>query len=299
MKKIIFLLLFVFSGLLIYSQPADVAGTSKSNYSFLTANIKYTSDYVFMGRTDSLTAPYLTPSLTYFHKSGFFAKGAVSYLTSSDQNRIDLSVLSTGYDATGKNIYGGGSVSAYFFNKDSYAVPSVMVGFLNGYLGYDFMLFEVSGDASLGLSEELDVFAGIEVSRTFYLLKNHLLIIPSIYTNAGSQNYYNEYYNTRNSKLTQGSGYGKGSGKGAQGGGSTTTTTTSQVMIEEVSKFQLLDYEFSTTITFKTGAWRLAFTPKYLVPVNPSTVTVDENIVFKESLDNVFVWSASVGYIIK
>lgn len=292
MKKTSFFILFVLVGAQLFAQPEE-----KSDLSFAKLSINYTNDYVFMGRTDSLKAPYLTPSLAYFHKSGLFAKGSFSYLTSSGQNRIDLSVLSMGYDAVGKSVYGGGALSAYFFNQDSYAVPSAMVGFLNGYLGYDFKFFELATDASLGLSDELDVFGGIEVLRTFYIFKNHLLVSPSIYVNAGSQNYYNEYYSTRSSQITQGGGYGKGSGKGNQGGGVTSQKT--QVEVEEVSKFQVLDYEFSMNITFKSGPLRLVFIPIYAIPVNASTVKVGEDIVFEEILDNVFYWSAGVGYIFK
>ncbi len=292
MKKAILLVLFVLLRVHLFAQSEE----EKNDNSYAKVSLKYTNDFVFMGRTDSLQAPYLTPSLAYFHKSGFFGKGAFSYLTSSGQNRIDLSIFSAGYNKVGKNIYGGGSISAYFFNEDSYAVPSSMTGFLNGYLGYDFQLFELSVDGSLGLSEDLDAFVGIEVLRTFYMLKNKLLITPSVYANAGSQNYYNEYYRTRNSKITQGNGYSMGSGKGSQ---NPTNLNTMNVVVEEESEFQILDYEFSLEITFKTGSWRMIFTPNYVIPVNPSTVRVDEAIVFEEVLDNVFYWSVGVGFIIE
>ncbi len=265
----------------------------EEHQSTIRVGVKYTNDYVFMGRTDSLEAPYLTPSITYFHKSGFMAKGSFSYLTAPNQNRIDLSVLTIGYNASGKNLYGGGSLSGYFFNDQSYSVSSALGGFLNGYIGYDFLLFELSADGSLGWSESLDFFTGLELSRTFYMFKNHLLITPSVYANAGSQNYYNEYYSTRSSKITQGKGYGKGAGVGSS---NTTSSGSTIVIVEEASDFKVLDYEFSTAITFKKDKWRLVFIPTYVIPVNPSTVTVDESIVFEEALDNVFFWSLSLAY---
>lgn len=294
MIRILFILLFFSVGARLFAQNAVT-----ENNSFAKVSIKYSSDYVFMGRTDSLAAPYLTPSFIYFHKSGFFATGAFSYLTSANQNRIDLSIFSIGYDAIGKSLYGGGAINAYFFNTESYSVASAMVGFLDGYIGYDFDILDVSADASLGLSDKLDVFTGIEVSRIFYLLDYRLLITPSVYTNAGSQNYYNEYYNTRNSQITLGGGYGKGKGKGTNGSVPTATNMNTEVMVEEASKFQFLDYEFSGSTTYKIKNWRLNFTAKYIIPVNPSTITVDNDIVFEESLNNVFFWSASLGYSFK
>ncbi|MDZ7648540.1 MAG: hypothetical protein U5K54_15875 [Cytophagales bacterium] len=42
--------------------------------------------------------PYLSPALTYYHKSGFYLHSSVSYLTAKGEGRIDMMTLSGGYD---------------------------------------------------------------------------------------------------------------------------------------------------------------------------------------------------------
>ncbi|WKK84385.2 hypothetical protein QYS48_19710 [Marivirga arenosa] len=292
MKKTLLILLFV---LMVF--PLISQNETSVEKSYVKINLKYSSDYVFMGRTDSLAAPYLSPSISYYHKSGFYTRGSLSYLTTADQNRIDLSIVSLGYDATSKNLYGGIGLSAYFFNQESYAVPSSLFGFLDAYLGYDFYWFEINTDLSLGMSDNMDVFTGIEVFRIFYLFDSKLLITPSFYTNAATQNYYNEYYNTRNSKMTLGGGFTKG--KGANGNINNVNNVQESVTLEEASKFQVLDYEFSNSATYRLKNWRINATAKFFIPVNASTVTADGETVYEEELNNVFFYSFGIGYIIK
>jgi hypothetical protein len=295
---ILFLLLTTFS-FRLYAQDTEKSKSTTADQSFVRLRIRYISDYVFMGRTDSLKAPYITPSLGYYHSSGVFLNTSFSYLTSADKNRIDLYKISGGYDNIWKNVSAGGSLSGYFFNSSSYTVQSAMVGFLNGYIGYDFNLFEIYADGSLGLSDEWDGFAGIEFARTSYVFKNHLRITPSVYINAGTQNYSNEYYTTRSSKISLGDGYNKGMGKGVSNGGqvgSVSTGTTTQVRVEETNKFQILDYEFSIDFTYRYEQLAISVTPVYALPINPSTITLDQTVTFEEPLENVFYWYISVSY---
>lgn len=291
MKNYLILLFLVhLSSLNVYPQALNVNDTSRVGDSFMSASLKYTSDYLFMGRTDSLEAPYLTPSLTYFHQSGFFVKGAFSYLLKSEENRVDVTLLAAGYDFSSTRLSAGGSFTTFFFNDLSYAVPSAMSGFLNTYVGYDFMLLEVNANGSLSLSEDLDAFLGLEIARMFFAFKGRMVIMPYLESNAGSQNYYNEYYGARSSQITKGKGFGKGpmGGNGFVG---------SEIAVEEASKFQILDYEFGIWLTYKVDPIRISINPEYVIPVNPSTVTVNQDVVFEESLDNLFFWSASVTYL--
>ena len=55
---------FLFSNLLIGQTDALATQNLKNKESYLSADINYISDAVFMGRKDSITAPYLYPSMT-------------------------------------------------------------------------------------------------------------------------------------------------------------------------------------------------------------------------------------------
>ena len=69
-----------------------------------------------MGRRDSVAAPYLLPSLGYYHKSGFYADASISYLLAEGEGRVDLILASAGYQASGERWSGGAAVTAYFFD---------------------------------------------------------------------------------------------------------------------------------------------------------------------------------------
>ncbi len=256
---------------------------STSDKSELRIGIQYTSDYYFMGRSDSAKAPYLSPSIGYYHKSGLSIRTSLSFLTTSGEGRIDLYTISGGYDYYGTQFAAGISLSQYFFSDLSYAVQAEMRTYLNLHGGYDFSVFMVFADISLGFSEGTDVFMGAEINRTFYAIRNKLRITPAVYINAGSQKYYNEYYSMRNEQT----GSGKGKGKGAM------QQSTNNAQILESEKFQVLDYEADVQISYKMGGIRLYCAATWIFPVNPSTVVTDQG-TYEEELKNGFYWSLGV-----
>lgn len=257
---------------------------STSDKSELRIGILYTSDYYFMGRSDSAKAPYLSPSVGYYHKSGLSIRSALSYLTTSGEGRIDLYTISGGYDYYGSQFAAGISLSQYFFNDLSYVVQAEMSTFLNVHGGYDFSAFMLFADVSFGFSEGTDVFVGAEINRTFYAIRNKLRITPAIYINAGSQNYYSEYYTMRNEQT----GAGKGKGKGGS-----TTQPIQNTQILESEKFQILDYEADVQISYKMGKIRLFAAATWTFPKNPSTVITDQG-TYEEELKNGFYWNSGL-----
>ncbi len=251
----------------------------------LRIGIRYASDYYYMGRADSAAAPYLSPSIGYFHKSGFSVRSSLSYLTEAGEGRIDLVTFSGGYDYYNKKFAAGLLVAEYIFNDQSYAVQAEMSTYLNAYAGYDFSAFIFYADAGLGFSEGTDVFLGAEVSRTFYALKNKLRITPAIYMNAGTQKYYNEYYTMRSTQTGAGNGKGKG-GSGQQ-------SSTTQVQIAESDKFEILDYESDIQVSYTLRKIRFYVLTTWTFAVNPATVTTDTG-TYREELKNGFYWVSGI-----
>ena len=299
---ILLALLFVFGNTRAqYSavRTGDTTGISTrdpDNYSYMRFGMRYKSDHYYVGRADSAKAPYIIPSIGYYHKSGFFASTALSYLVTSEDNRIDLYTISGGYDYYGERFAAGISLDQYFFDDESYSVQAEMRTFLSAFVGFDLKGFLLLADASLGFSNSTDGFLGIDISRTFYTLKNKLLITPAFYINWGTQQYYNEYYQNRS--ITTGGGMGgRGSGKGPGGNGGSTTVI-QDIRIEESEKFQILDYEASLQVSYKINELRIMAAGTLLFPVNPSTVTI-ENTTYQEDLENGFLWSVGARYILK
>jgi len=289
-KTIIFLSAFSLLpiGLLAQNNKTTIKEKSNDNESYLLTDISYINDAIFMGRRDSIAAPYIFPSIGYYDKSGFFTDVSASYLTNSDESRFDLFLLSAGYMFDSKKWSGGISGTAYFFNEDSYNVQSETVGDITGMLGYDLDAFEITLTASSYFNKEssADIFTGLILDRTFYTADNSLLINPSIAIYAGSQYFYQEYYST--SRLGSRKGQGKGSSV-------TEPSISTNVEIKEASEFSLLNIELSLPLQYYHKQFIFSVTPTWAFPQTSATITTEDTVITEE-LENVFYWSVGISY---
>ena len=261
---------------------------SNDNESYVLTDVSYLNDAVFMGRRDSIAAPYIFPSIGYYDRTGFFADASVSYLTASNENRVDLFLISSGFIFNSSKISGGISGTAYFFNEDSYNVRSEIIGDITGILSYDLKFLEIALSASTYFNKEssVDIFTGLKLDRTFYTLGNKLLLDPGISLYAGSQYFYQEYYSS--SRL----GNRKGKGKGTN---VTEPTTSTVVEIKEASEFNLLNLELSLPAQFYHKQFIFSITPSLSFPQSSATISTEDTII-KEELKNTFYWTIGVSY---
>lgn len=287
---------FLIFWVIVFSSVSPKIVTAQTIYKFRSDSLQqksqvrigawYTSDYIFMGRADSAKAPYLSPYVGYYHKSGFFVNGSMSYLTAAEEGRVDMLKLSGGYDYYRKKFEAGLIATGYIFNDYSYSILSEMSAFINGYVGYDLSGFMIYADGSLGFSENTDVFLGVEINRKFYAIKNKLRITPAVYINAGTQQYYSEYYTMRSTQTGQGHANGMGN-SGSQ------TTSPNNLKVSESNKFELLDYEADLQISYKIKKVRLYISGTWTFPVNPATIVSDQG-TYEEELKNRFYWATGI-----
>lgn len=293
-STIFFLLLLLVQGNLIAQAPEE----STSDFSYILGDISYSSDAVFMGRRDSIKAPYVYSSLGYYNKTGFFGNASASYLVSSDEQRIDLFLISAGYLFTGENFSAGLSGTKYFFNEESYNVQSEIEADITAMVGYDFKIAELTLSASGYFSDgsSSDLVASLMLDRTFYALDRKLLIMPAVIVGAGTQNFYEEYYNS--SRL----GNRKSGDNGQQGHGSggpgIIQTDITNVTISEASEFNILNVEARLPLQYYHKSFIFSFTPIMAFPQSSASI-ITESAVYKEDLDSVFYWSAGISYWIK
>jgi len=297
MKRLYIMLIVIMAAVEAHGQSLNYSSDKSADKSFMRIGLRYKSDYFYMGRSDSAKAPYLIPSIGYYHKSGLFISGAVAYLVAQDNNRIDLSTVSIGYDYFGEKFATGVALDQYFFSDKSYAIQAEMNTYVSAYVGYDFDIFMAMIDGSLGFSESTDKFLSAELSKTFYMLKNKLLITPAVTSKWGTQYYYNEYYTYRSTTTGSSSGGGKGKGSGSNGT-TTTTTMVTDITTSDTEKFQMLDYELSLQTAYKINQLRFFAGATWLFPINPSTITIDE-VTYEEDLNTGFLWSMGVRYNLK
>ena len=291
--SLLFLIVFFINPLFSQDKSEIKRQNKNGNSSYLSLSLSFISDAVYLGRKDSITAPYLNPSITYYHKSGFYGIGSFSYLTKSDQSRIDLFLASVGFDFTSKNLSGDFSITKYFFNTDSYNVISEVDADITASIKYDFDLLYLSASSTyfIAKSSSSDIFLSTEIGHDFVSSTKDFQISPSIGVYFGSQNFYEEYYiNNRFGSARTGSGSGTG-----QGTGGTTPTTTTTVIMQESEKFDLMAIEFSLPIWYINKPFIISFLPVLVVPQNPATLTVD-SVVYEEDLETTFYWMAGISY---
>lgn len=254
--------------------------------SYFKADISYLSNAVYYGRKDSATLPYITASFGYYHKSGAYINGALSYLASADDSRIDLFSLQGGYNFNiSKQVSGGVYANKYFYNSSSYTVKSELKGGVGGNISYDPEIIQASAGIDFSFSDQVDFSLNATLSHAFYIGsdENQWTINPSITSFLGTQNFYKAYY--KNRKFVAGGTKGRGKKKSS----STGTAASGTVQVQEHSTFTVLNYELSIPVAYDRIKWGLFFTPTYAIPVHPITFTLPNGTKFNvEKLTNVF-----------
>jgi len=297
--KLSSLLLILICNYTVFGQNTSdsVEQSQMEDPSYVSIAVNFMNDAVYLGRKDSISAPYLYPSITYFNKTGLYATGSFSFLTKSNESRIDLFLGTIGYEINSKKFSGDISFTKYFFNTDSYNVISEVEADLTGTLGYDFDVFNLNLSLTnfFNKNSTSDIFLSSEISHDFVSTDRKFQISPTMGIFLGSQNFYKEYYvyNRFGSERSTGSGQGSGQGTGSTADPIETTTTT--VVLEESEKFDLMAVEFSIPIWYMAKPFTVSFLPVLVVPQNPATLTVD-SAIYEEDLENTFYWMVGLSY---
>jgi hypothetical protein len=260
--------------------------------SYWKAGIKYLSDNVYLGRKDSVAVPYLTPSIGYYHKSGFYFTGSFSYIPASGENRIDVVALEGGYSYSTENFNVEVSTSKEFYSKQSFNVNSEIKGRMDTYLSYDLGIVEPSIQAGMNFASNPDVGIGLGLEHSFSAAENKLEISPGFLANLGTKNYYADYYNKRRYSPNR---------KGKKQGNVNYDIVAN---LSGASKFQLMDFEFTLPVNYTIKKITLNFTPTYALPTHPSDLTLivkpssgnSYSQTSTEKLENVFYWSFGLTY---
>jgi hypothetical protein len=300
MRKLYATLIFITTGIFAQAQdrPIDsLANLAKKDtaahvkhHSHFEMALDYQSNSVYMGRKDSTTLPYFIPTLSYYHKSGFYISASAAYLKNSDASRIDLVTIGSGFKFSAGKYEGDVTASKYFYNSQSTSVTAAIEASLSYYNSYDFGFIRTIASGQLNIGTRSDLGAAFGLEHAFELLDDALEITPSFTANAGTLNYYSNYYKTRRFNR-----------KKAKKPVSGTVTITGTVV--NPSAFTILDYEASLPLSYIAGKWTFSFTPVYAMAVNPARIdlhyvystgtTADRQHV--ESIGNTFFWTLGIS----
>ena len=167
----------------------------------------------------------------------------------------------------------------------------MVVGDISGFLSYDFKIAEVSLLASTYFNDgsSADIFMGLMLDRMFYNKDRSFFIDPMITVYAGTQYFYQEYYRT--SRL----GNRKDQG---QGGGNSIPVMQTNVDIQEVSEFNILNIELSVPVYYSHKNFIFSFSPALALPQSSATL-ITEDAVIEEDLQSTFYFSVGVSYFLR
>lgn len=256
--------------------------TVKHKKASLKIGLTYSSNSVYLGRTDSIATPNYGLGLTYTLKSGIFFAGAVNYIPSRQFDKLDAGSLETGYNFDLGNLSGGVAVSKYIASFNSTQVISALDATIGAELGYNFfdvVTASVNGNYALvGSGGGNDIILTGALGHEFEFEKvftkdGHFSIEPKVELTAGTQNFLSTYYMRKNNSAAKRQ---KASAKGkSKASASTTTTTTSSskttAVTSNTNKFQALAYEFTLPIGYSWKKLGFSFTPAYAVAVHKIT----------------------------
>jgi hypothetical protein len=238
----------------------------------------YLSDNVFMGRADTVKTPTILADMKYTFKNGIFLSATANYIPNRVTNKLDGGSAAAGYDFDiTDNLLGGISYTKLFYTANSTQIGSAINSTVNANLSYDItgiITPLVSADYNfLKQGFGHDIFLNASISHDItkegvFSDKDFLIISPTVAMNAGTQNFYDAYFVLKKYKLTA---------------MALELEQAAESLIikrkNQLSKFTMLDYEFSAPVEYKTGVLMLSFTPTYAVAQNKLPPRVTKGMV--------------------
>ncbi|WEK21493.1 MAG: hypothetical protein P0Y49_10125 [Candidatus Pedobacter colombiensis] len=281
--KSLLIFVLVFSTVCSFGQSLikDDLIKNDSKISSLKFGVNYLSNSVFMGRSDTVRIPVITPNIKYTFRSGIFVAGSLDYLPNSKSKELASGDLSAGYDFDlTDNLDGSVSFTKSFYNTKSPLIASSQSALVNVSLNYDFgkiitpslsadYVFNKQGDKN-------DIFLSASLSHAFiatslFNAKDILIISPAATLNTGTQNFYDSFLVNKK---------GKNEAK---------TASLNKLMAakrDDLAKFKVLDYEFSVPVEYKIKHFIFTLTPTYSIAQNKLPEDISTELSNKSKLFN-------------
>ena len=230
------------------SQPAD---EKKKTVFKISAN--YNTGLNYYGRIDSLHSSGFFPLAELWLHESFYINAAPVFVNNPAASfQYAGTIASVGYQFKSENKWLGNIYLVKpFYQESSELVQSALKAQTGMTLTWLNKVLNVTGGADAKFSDKTDfgVTAGLDHIFRYQINDKSVLVIdPSAYINAGTQQFTKSYL-----KRTSGFLFFPGN---------------EQVVTESAQKFNVLSYEISAPVIFATGKSQLLFTPAYVMPQN-------------------------------
>lgn len=242
-------MLIILCGISVALPAQSDSTTSKLRFKLGTY---YNSNLNYYGRTDSLRNSGIFPMAELWLNNKFYINAAPVFTNNSMTGFQYAGTVAT----AGYAYNNGKSAGHIYFVKPIYKDNSQLVqSALKAQAAATFTWFtkivNITGGADVKFSANTDygTTAGLDHIFRKRLNDNSILIIdPSVYLYAGTQQFTMTYYEkSGNLPLFPGP---------------------ARLVTEDVKKFNILSYEFSVPVIYSKGKWMLLVTPAYVLPQN-------------------------------
>lgn len=242
--------LFLMLSVCLVNGQADTTETTKTEFK-ISAN--YNTGLNYYGRIDSLHSSGFFPLAELWFNERFYINAAPVFVNNSAASfQYAGTITSAGYQFNSNDkVLGNIYVVKPFYQESAELVQSALKAQAGMTITLLNKILNVTGGGDVKFSDKTDfgLTAGLDhIFRKQINDKSVLVIDPSVYINAGTQQFTKSYL-----KKTSGFIFFPGN---------------EQVVTESAQKFNILSYEFSAPVIFATGKFQLLFTPAYVIPQN-------------------------------
>jgi hypothetical protein len=254
MKKNAFILiaLILMPVVVLLAQENESATAVEKEKTQFKIGIYHNTGLNFYGRTDSLRSSGSFPMAELWLTKNFYIYAAPVFINNSAATMQYAGTVTTaGYQFHSDNKLSGN----FYFVKPFYKESSQLVqSALKAQGAFTLTalnkILNVTGGGDVKFSDKVDVglTAGLDhIFRKQFADQSILVVDPSFYVYAGTQQFTNTYYKQSNFIFFPG---------------------VQQQITEDVKRFNILSYEFSMPVVFAKGKFQFLAIPAYVMPQN-------------------------------
>ena len=280
MKRFIILLVCCGFGGGLFAQSNDTTqkDSSEQKKTELVIAVSYNSGLNYYGRVDSLKSSGFYPTLGVNFKNGIYLHSSFIFINNAAYNGYAASIVEGGYQFKNKKESWSGNifVNKFFYKDNTELVQSALKGTAGINLAHLNKIINLNAGADLKLSDKIDIGANAGIDHIFRIEKvgkGVIVIDPSAYLYAGTQNFTQTYYQEKKLLFLP--------------AGEEAITTSSR-------KFSILSYELSCPVVYGLGKMNLVLSPAYVLPQN--LVTVPGRPDLSETGANLFYLTSTLRF---
>lgn len=250
---------FLFAAFLLMAayQPAKAQTDSTAGKPKFTISANFNTALNYFGRTDSLQSSGFFPMAEVWLTNNFYINAAPVFVNNAVQNFSYAGTVATlGYQNVTEQWITSLYLTKPFYTESSELVQSALEAQGGVNLTYSNPVLNISAGGDVKLSDKIDfgASAGLDHVIRMELSNESVLVIdPSVYAYAGTQNFQRSYYKKSRPAFLFFPG-------------------NNELVTEEVTRFSILAYEATMPLIYAKGKLMLIATPSYILPQNLVTV---------------------------